>query len=135
MSGSLQLFDKDDGVYFECIPPDVGWARDLVTSIKRQDISDMSFKFSARFHYERRGTDMVQAIDEGQLHEISVVTEGCYQSTNVFARSTEGALIVNGVTIEDALKSEEIARKAVKQDEKKFEEVMKRFESFQKTWI
>jgi HK97 family phage prohead protease len=96
-AGTLSLTENNDGVHFENTPPDVGWARDLQTSIKRQDIGHMSFKFSAQVHYERLAADTyLQVVDEGRLHEISIVTEPVYLSTSVYSRSPDGELLVNG---------------------------------------
>lgn len=100
-AGTLTLTENNDGIYFENVPPDVGWARDLQVSIKRKDISNMSFKFSGVAHYERMaGGAYLQVVDEGRLDEISIVTEPVYLSTSVYSRSAEGALLVNSKPID-----------------------------------
>lgn len=98
---TLTLKEDDGGVSFENVPPDVGWARDLQTSIKRGDISNMSFRFSGSAHYERmQGGTYLQVIDEGRLDEISIVTSPVYLSTNVYSRSAEGVLLVNDAPVD-----------------------------------
>lgn len=99
-AGTLSLTENEKGVYFVCTPPDVGWARDLVVSIKRGDISNMSFKFSGKAHYERSGDGYLQVVDEGRLSEISVVENPVYHSTSVFSRSADGIFLVDGKPIE-----------------------------------
>jgi len=100
-AGTLTLTENDEGVSFENVPPDVGWARDLQTSIKRGDISSMSFKFNGSAHYERMaGGTYLQVIDEGRLEEISIVTSPVYLSTSVYSRSAEGVLLVNNVPVD-----------------------------------
>lgn len=100
-SGTLKLIENESGVYFEAIPPDVQWAKDLVTSIKRQDISQMSFKFGGSAHYERAADgSYIQIVDEGRLDEISIVTVPVYSTTSVYSRSAEGILVVDGKPVE-----------------------------------
>jgi hypothetical protein len=98
---TLTLKENDEGVSFENVPPDIGWARDLQTSIKRGDISSMSFRFSGSAHYERMaGGAYLQVIDEGRLDEISIVTSPVYLSTSVYSRSAEGILLVNNTPVD-----------------------------------
>ncbi len=100
-AGTLTLIENDDGIYFENVPPDVGWAKDLQVSIKRGDISNMSFKFSGVAHYERMaGGNYLQIVDEVRLDEISIVTEPVYLSTSVYSRSAEGVLLVNNKPVD-----------------------------------
>ena len=100
-AGTLKLFENEKGVFFEAVPPDVQWSRDLVQSIKRRDISQCSFKFGGTAHYERaKDGGYVQIVDEGRLEEISIVTVPVYNSTSVYSRSAEGGLLVNGKLVE-----------------------------------
>ena len=43
--GTLVLEEDDIGLKVRISPPDTSWAKDLVTSIKRGDISQMSIGF------------------------------------------------------------------------------------------
>lgn len=95
-SGTLTLTEDEEGIHFENIPPDIEWARGLETSIKRRDITYMSFKFGATVHYERMANgSYLQVVDEGSLDEISIVRKPVYLSTSVYARSPEGILLVD----------------------------------------
>jgi len=44
-SGTLTLREDDQGVFYEALPPDTTWFRDLVVSIDRGDIRENSFGF------------------------------------------------------------------------------------------
>lgn len=105
-NGSLKLSENESGVYFECIPPDSTWAKDLVTSIKRQDINSMSFSFSIyREAWEKENGRYIRNVNEGKLHEISVTTFPVYTGSQVVARASE-ILIWDGTEVseEDAEK-------------------------------
>ena len=100
-AGTLTLTENEEGVSFENIPPDTDWFKGLETSIKRRDISYMSFKFGASVHYERMSDgSYLQVVDEGRLDEISIVRRPVYLSTNVYARSPEGILLVNNAPVD-----------------------------------
>jgi HK97 family phage prohead protease len=100
-AGTLTLTEDENGVSFENVPPDSDWFKGLELSIKRRDISHMSFRFGASVHYERM-TDgsYLQIVDEGRLDEISIVRKPVYLSTTVYARSPEGVLLVNNKPVE-----------------------------------
>jgi HK97 family phage prohead protease len=135
-SGQLVLKDDGKGVWFENSPPDVGWANDLIVSVKRRDIANMSFSFGVPLggvSIKREGQDIVQSVKEGKLFEISLVTFPVYESTSIVARASN-ALIVDGIVIED-VKSEEEATKVVKGQSKNFESLNERFEALKKQWL
>lgn len=90
-SGTLNLREDERGLKVEISPPDTQWARDLMVSIKRGDISQMSFGFQTKkdgWSSDADGTQVRELIDVN-LHEVSVVTFPAYPQTSVSARSVE----------------------------------------------
>jgi HK97 family phage prohead protease len=94
-AGTLQLKEDDRGLRVEISPPDTQWARDLMVSIKRGDISQMSFGFNVRkdswTEPDGQGVSERELLDVN-LHEVSVVTFPAYPQTSVSARSVENVL-------------------------------------------
>lgn len=87
-SGTLKLNEDDKGLFIEATPPDATWARDLVSSIKRGDIDQMSFGFKTI--KDRWGTEdgkSLRELLEVRLFDVSPVTYPAYPQTNVSARS------------------------------------------------
>lgn len=132
--GTLRLREDPNGIMFENVPPDAQWAKDLIPSIKRGDISSMSFRFADNVEpsWTKEGKEYVRNVRDATLFEISVVTFPVYESTSVYARSSE-LVIVDGVVL-DYVSEEKIAEQ-LKASGQKFEESMKKFESLKKTWL
>lgn len=91
MAGTLKLSEDVRGLAIEIEPPDTQMARDLMTSMERGDISQMSFGFSVR----PNGSNWAQN-DEGatirtltsvRLYDVSPVTYPAYTQTDVAVRS------------------------------------------------
>jgi hypothetical protein len=92
---TLSLEEDDQGLYFDCDPPDTQIGRDVRTLIKRGDISGCSFGFTV-------GKDTVTETNDGQktirrreineirdLFDVSTVTYPAYEGTDVKARALE----------------------------------------------
>jgi HK97 family phage prohead protease len=47
-SGTLALLEDEYGLKIDVVPPDAQWARDLLESIRRRDVTGMSFGFRVR---------------------------------------------------------------------------------------
>jgi len=87
-SRTLSLEEDDKGLKVVIHPPDTQWARDLLTSIKRGDINQMSFGFvveSDRWGLED-GED-VRELQKVKLFDVSPVTYPAYPQTDVGVRS------------------------------------------------
>lgn len=92
-SGTLKVSEDRTGLWIENTPPDTQWARDLVTSMRRGDIDQMSFGFTvgkdgARWTPE--GNVMIRTVDKIQeLFDVSPVTYPAYADTSVAVRSLQ----------------------------------------------
>ncbi len=88
-AGTLSLAEDARGLAVEIKPPDTQWARDLMTSMKRGDISQMSFAFSIIKHEDHdTGKVLERTLTEVKLYDVSVVTFPAYPQTEAWARST-----------------------------------------------
>jgi uncharacterized protein len=96
-SGTLHLAEDERGLRIEITPPDTQWARDLITSMKRGDVDQMSFGFrTVDDAWEARGKENIRTLKEVDLFDVSIVTYPAYPQTSVSARS----MPVNGVDLE-----------------------------------
>ncbi len=88
-SKTLRLAEDDVGLKIEIDPPDTTWAKDLVTSIRRGDINQMSFGFqTVQDKWEGKNTDKpIRTLLEVKLFDISPVTFPAYPQTDVGVRS------------------------------------------------
>ena len=90
-ASTLQLHEDKHGLAVEIEPPDAQWARDLMVSMKRGDISQMSFGFRPVKWTEEVGekaSDPLKiTLDEVTLFDVSVVTFPAYKQTEAWARS------------------------------------------------
>ncbi len=88
-SGTLRLSEDDRGLVFENDPPDAQWAKDIVVSIKRGDISGASIGFRVvkeTWEHREDGVE-VRSIQEAKLFDVSPVAFPAYPSTDVGVRS------------------------------------------------
>lgn len=87
-AGTLRLSEDDKGLAVEIDPPDTQFARDLLTSIKRGDVSQMSFGFTVQDSEWRteNGRD-VRVLKSVRLFDVSPVTFPAYTDTDVTVRS------------------------------------------------
>ena len=89
---TLQLEADDNGLRYRIDPPDTQYARDLITSIKRKDVTQSSFAF--RVNDDRWDEDddgrLVRTIKSfKRLYDISPVTYPAYPDTTVATRSMD----------------------------------------------
>lgn len=92
-SGTLRLWEDTKGLGYEIKPPDTQWARDLLTTMRRGDITQSSFAFQT---VQDRWT--VGKADDGgeydqrtqlevKLFDVSPVTYPAYPQTESIVRS------------------------------------------------
>jgi HK97 family phage prohead protease len=86
-AGTLEMREDKHGLAVEIEPPDSQWARDLMVSMKRGDISQMSFGFLPVKWTEDRGDLLDLTLEEVRLFDVSVVTFPAYPQTEAWARS------------------------------------------------
>jgi len=85
-SGTLSLIEDAKGLAITIDPPETQWANDLIESVKRGDISQMSFGFRAVADEWDDGKK-VRTLKEVELFDVSVVTYPAYPQTDVKIRS------------------------------------------------
>ena len=88
-SGTLKLKEDDVGLKIEIDPPDTTWAKDLVTTIKRGDVDQMSFGFQVvQEKWDGQDTNSpIRTLLEVKLFDVSPVTYPAYPDTDVGIRS------------------------------------------------
>lgn len=92
-AGTLALREDDTGLFIEITPPDTQLARDLVISMERGDITQMSFGFRVRANGYNWAEDadgtVVRTLTAVRLFDVSPVTYPAYPQTDVAVRSLE----------------------------------------------
>lgn len=107
-AGTLKLSEDDTGLLTTTVPPDTTYARDLLVSIERGDVSQMSFGFYVRKQeWDETGEVLRRRILEVELFDVSPVTFPAFVQTDVSLRS-----IIDGV---DASVRKLLERKAAPQ--------------------
>lgn len=90
-SGTMILSEDEQGLRVEVEPPES--ARDLIASIERGDVSQMSFGFRVReggqIFEEREDGTIIRTLTDVELLEVSPVTFPAYPDTTIAARSLE----------------------------------------------
>ncbi len=90
MAKTLRLKEDSEGLAIEIDPPDTQVARDLIVSMERGDISQMSFGFSLRPNGANWGEDdegnVVRTLTNVRLFDVSPVTFPAYPQTDVAVR-------------------------------------------------
>jgi len=90
-NGTLTMVEDEQGLRIEDVPPDTQWARDLMVSIERRDIDQMSFGFETiKDEWDRTDPDKpVRTLLEVKLFDVSVVTYPAYPQTSAKVRTAE----------------------------------------------
>lgn len=85
-SGTLSLTEDTRGLAVEIEPPDTQWANDLMRSMERGDITQMSFAFSVRPNGSNWAKDddgtVIRTLTKVRLFDVSVVTYPAYTATD-----------------------------------------------------
>lgn len=87
-AGTLALSEDETGLAFKIDPPDTSYARDLIVSMRRGDIDQMSFGFlTVRDRWEQIGGQVIRTLLEVELFDVSPVTYPAYPTTSAAVRS------------------------------------------------
>ncbi len=89
-AGTLELVEDEVGLKVRIMPPDTSWARDIQTSIRRGDITQMSIGFIVKEDKWSTDKEMdIREIKKVQLFDVSPVTFPAYTATDVGVRAME----------------------------------------------
>jgi len=87
-TGTLEMKEDIHGLRVKIHPPDTSFARDLVESLKRGDIDQMSFGFNTvRDEWDNVQGAITRHLFEVRLFDVSAVTYPAYPQTTVQVRS------------------------------------------------
>lgn len=101
--GSLTLKVDEKGLFFDAVPTDTTYARDLVENMREGIIGKCSFAFSLDYQDKEaqswdwddgsRGYDFRTINKFSKIHDVSVVTNPAYESTSstIYSRAKEDA--------------------------------------------
>lgn len=99
MAGTLSLAEDARGLAIEIDPPDTQIARDLLVSMERGDINQMSFGFSVKPNGQNWAVaddgQTVRTLTRVRLYDVSPVTFPAYPQTDVAARALTAWQSVN----------------------------------------
>lgn len=89
-AGTLELSEDDHGLAIRITPPDTSFARDLMVSLGRRDITQMSFGFTVLTDGQAWEEDadgmVVRTLKRVRLFDVSPVTYPAYTQTDVALR-------------------------------------------------
>jgi len=92
-AGTLRLKEDITGLAIEIDPPDTQVARDLMISMQRGDISQMSFGFRTKNDkWDKVDGKWVRTLLDVELFDVSPVTYPAYTQTDVAVRSLNQAI-------------------------------------------
>jgi HK97 family phage prohead protease len=90
-NGTLKLSTDENGLAVDITPPDAQWARDLMVSIERGDVSQMSFAFTIAENGDKwekvEGNWIRTLVRKGRVFDVSPVTYPAYPQTSAAVRS------------------------------------------------
>lgn len=87
-AGTLALSEDETGLAFEIDPPETSYAKDLLVSMRRGDVNQMSIGFiTVRDKWEQIGGQVIRTLLEVELFDVSPVTYPAYPTTSATVRS------------------------------------------------
>lgn len=87
-AGTLALSDDEKGLKVSITPPSTQWANDLMLSMRRGDVDQMSFAFGVfDEEWETESDYPKRTVKDVKLYDVSVVTYPAYPQTSAAVRS------------------------------------------------
>lgn len=87
-AGTLELDEDKRGLAVKITPPDTQWANDLCESIRRKDVSQMSFSFrTIKDSWHMEDGMPTRNLEEVRLYDVSPVTYPAYPTTDISVRA------------------------------------------------
>ena len=119
-AGTLELVEDDVGLRVRITPPDTSWARDITTSIRRGDISQMSIGFVVEDDEwsSKDGID-TRELKKVRLFDVSPVTFPAYTATDVGVRAMQEYDVYKTEQRKVAEETENTVKKAKQQEKLK----------------
>ncbi|MBT9176893.1 MAG: hypothetical protein DDT20_01218 [Firmicutes bacterium] len=109
-SGTLRLQEDIEGLHIELDPPNTIAGRDVVESLRRGDLTGMSFGFrTIRDRWVKENGQDVRTLLEVALQDVSIVAYPAYPDTSVALRSA----LAMGLKIEDTSEPVELTNHSV----------------------
>jgi len=127
-AGTLTLTEDERGLRYEIIAPETSFAKDLMVSIKRKDITQSSFGFNIveqTFKYDKEKDEVRRTLNEVKLFDVSPVTYPANPSTEAHVRMMAG----NSEDSEDLMA---VAESIVVPPPPSDEDLFKQFEALKK---
>ena len=92
VAGTLKMEEDDHGLRVVIRPPEAQWAADLITSMKRGDIDQMSFQFETLSdEWRKEEGKQIRVLQKVKLWDVSVVTYPAYSQTVAHVRDVFNA--------------------------------------------
>jgi HK97 family phage prohead protease len=86
-SGTLRLTDDETGLRIDADPPDTQFARDLLVTMRRGDMDQMSFGFYVTDdEWDEADGEIIRTLRGLNIDDVSVVTYPAYEATAVEVR-------------------------------------------------
>lgn len=119
-AGTLELVEDEVGLRVRITPPDTSWARDVTTSIRRGDISQMSIGFVVEDDQwsSKDGID-TRELKKVRLFDVSPVTFPAYTATDVGVRAMQEYDVYKTEQRKVAEETENAVKKAKQQEKLK----------------
>jgi HK97 family phage prohead protease len=92
---TLELAEDIHGLRVKITPPDTSYANDLLVSVRRGDIDQMSFQFTVPEggdEWRIVGDEITRTLMDVDLYDVALVTFPAYPQTSVHVRSKASAL-------------------------------------------